>query len=426
MTIDTGINPLGSPVIDSRTGQNYPLEAGAGSNAAVMNGILSPSWHVYWDAEEEVYKINNPIVVLPGGNQLVATVPKLEDGDWACKIMKTGDTYTAEVINGSTPSPTADDSGESGTKIIAQIPICTISGVDVIQKHIGTIICVGEKTDPTPATPIDKTISVNGNKLKFGEEGDKRDVLVAANANINIPVPEEKEHVDSISGRESVEMMDNPTLNNQESLKGDVVIAPRANSGLVVQSFKKEENGNTTNIVGIDLVGHHDDEDTDNRQLGLKTLTLDKGTPESGGVPTTVRVFADQDIDLSEMRSKPDKSLAINGKEIAKISADRNVEIKFGGEFEFEVITGMRFSVDKTGRQLKAILSKAKIKVVSAENVDDQEVKIADLASGSVVTGVSYDTTTHRLSQAKANTLAIHFASSGTETITTATEHSKE
>lgn len=272
MTIDTGINPLGSPIVDaSATNKSSasPLEAGAGSNAAVMNGLLSPSWHVYWDAENEVYKINNPIVILPGGSQMAATVPKLEDGEWVCKITKTDETYTAEVVNTAAPAPTAETEGEEGDEetpvVVAQVPICTISDDAVVQKHIGTIVIVG------------------------------------------------------------------------------------------------------------------------------------------GG--------------------NPDKTLTIDGEEIGKICADRDIEIEHKGDFEVEVITGISMAV--LNGNLVMTLRKAKLQFAKGENVQNQEVKLA-LSNTKVVTGVTYDTSTHKLSQNVSNIKVLGITSGGPELITTATAHSKE
>ncbi len=306
MTIDTGINPLGSPIVDaSATNKSSasPLEAGAGSNAAVMNGLLSPSWHVYWDAENEVYKINNPIVILPGGTQLVAIVPKLEDGDWVCKISRTDDNYTAEVLNSSAPATTADESD-----IIAKVPICTISGDEVIQKHIGTIICVGEEQKEPPKP--DHSFKVD----------DKEVAKIYSSADINITtpeIPEFPEHVESVTAVASANLMDND--DRKSELQGKVSIGARAKSGLVVATF--EENGKK--VVGLDVVGHHDDEDTEDG-LGMHTLGLEKDAQGNLNGP---KVFSYGDINLADKLPKADKSLKIDGTEVAKIAASADVEI---------------------------------------------------------------------------------------------------
>lgn len=169
-TITTGVNVADLSAADDAYGSQSGEDGGSsgsggGGDAVHPMPILSPAFHVYWDDTSRSYKVNNPKVIDPSGNEVSVGGPQsFGDGDIFCEIKfnKSGGTYFAKL---TTSRSQADD-------VIATVPIATIAAAGVTQYHVGVIVITGTYiTGEAGSVSGGNAVTVHGNVKAQGDSG---------------------------------------------------------------------------------------------------------------------------------------------------------------------------------------------------------------------------------------------------------------
>ena len=167
-TITTGVNTADLVAADAALSESEAPgnSSGGGADDFLPTAILSPAFHVYWDDSSRSYKVNNPKVIDPSGNEVSVDGPEsFGNGDIFCEVKfnKSGGTYSAKLTTAR--SQAAD--------VIATVPIAKIVNQDeVTQYHVGVIVIDGTYiTGESGSTDGSAAVTVHGNVKAQGNSG---------------------------------------------------------------------------------------------------------------------------------------------------------------------------------------------------------------------------------------------------------------
>lgn len=276
---------------------------------------------------------------------------------------------------------------------------------------------------------------------------------------------EPEEEKDVIDGTTYVRTIHGET-EDSDTVSGDLEIMSAEGSGLVVKTVAKhaptEGNPNPDGTVVLDLEGRENLPDKCSKNFGLHQIKY----KDKNGDEQIYHVFSCGDINLTEM-GKLIKNVVIscsaepggvntmvfnytdgssdtfkvqNGLNGAPGSSsggddpdDPDPGPVYPGDVEYlteddldevEVVTGARFKIENG--KLVANVKKKQIKAVVVKDLSDETVNVCDAKELVVVTGESYDTSSHQFTNARRKITVMGDAAAQGQTPFTATPHSSE
>lgn len=114
-------------------------DGSGGSGGGDMTVPRIASFQVYWDVQSKQFKVFNPKVVDPGGNEITVTETPLSRGTYVCEVKKNATTgkYTAAIK--------LSDGVVPGNDTVTIVKLFAIADGKVEQYHVGAIILGGNK-----------------------------------------------------------------------------------------------------------------------------------------------------------------------------------------------------------------------------------------------------------------------------------------
>lgn len=141
-------------------------DGGGGSGSGDMTVPRIASFQVYWDVQGKQFKVYNPKVVDPGGNEITVTETTLSRGTYVCEVKKnaTSGNYTAtiKISDGVVP----------GNDTVTVVKLFKIEDGKVEQYHVGAIILgSGQITGEEGQASGSQAVGVSGKIDAKGENG---------------------------------------------------------------------------------------------------------------------------------------------------------------------------------------------------------------------------------------------------------------
>lgn len=138
---------------------------GGGSCGSDMTVPRIASFQVYWDVQSKQFKVFNPKVVSPDGNEITVTETPLSRGTYVCEVKKnaTSGNYTATIK--------LSDAVVPGNDTVTVVKLFAIADGKVEQYHVGAIILGNGITGQEGQTSKSKAVRVSGEIDAKGETG---------------------------------------------------------------------------------------------------------------------------------------------------------------------------------------------------------------------------------------------------------------
>lgn len=164
--VSSGVNPNAATMAANEAAQAAKkADAGGGGSSGFNDMMPVPnlaSFSVYWDVSEKKYKVFEPRVVGPGGNEITVTPVDPGNGIYCCEIRRTSSgSYEAKIKLLAQV--------ERDEKTVAVVRLFQISNDKVVQYHAGVInvndmSITGEEgeTKGSQADPVSGNIQMSG------------------------------------------------------------------------------------------------------------------------------------------------------------------------------------------------------------------------------------------------------------------------
>lgn len=156
-------------LMTSQVAVSTAAESGGDGGRSYGSDMTVPrisSFQVYWDVQGKQFKVFNPKVVDPGGNEITVTETPLSRGTYVCEVKKNATTgkYTAAIKLSSGVVP--------GNDTVTVVKLFAIADGKVEQYHVGAIILGnGQITGEEGKTRGSKAVGVSGEIDAKGETG---------------------------------------------------------------------------------------------------------------------------------------------------------------------------------------------------------------------------------------------------------------